>query len=248
MCDARAYAGKGWKGWLELPSRGSADVPAGAWVDLSHPLDEDMPRVAFFPVPRFERILSFPEHPLNVTEMQMCVHTGTHVDAPRHFFEDGPAFHEIPVERLSGSGVVWRIEKEPGSVIEPTDFVAAHPKVRAGDIVALDTGWSGRVGTDSYEDHPCLSVQAAQWLVEHKVKLLAVDFPTPDLAVRRRAKGFDWPVHHVLLSHGVLVSEHLTHLRTLAGQRVEFAFLALNIQGSDGSPARVMARPVQPAA
>jgi kynurenine formamidase len=36
----------------------------------------------------------------------MVVHVGTHVDSPRHFFNDGPAFREIPVTRLSGLGRV----------------------------------------------------------------------------------------------------------------------------------------------
>ena len=84
---------------------------------------------------------------------------------------------------------------------------------------------------------------AAQWLVERGVKLVGVDFATPDLAVDRRAEGFDWPVHHILLSHGVLIAEHLTNLHALAGRRIEAMFLALNIEGADGAPARVVARP-----
>jgi arylformamidase len=60
--------------------------------------------------------------------------------------------------------------------------------------------------------------------------------------VPRRPRGFDWPVHHVLLGHGVLIAEHLTNLRPLAGRRIEAMFLALAIEGSDGGPARVIAR------
>jgi kynurenine formamidase len=56
--------------------------------------------------------------------------------------------------------------------------------------------------------------------------------------------GFDWPVHHVLLGHGVLVAGHLRNLRPLAGRRIEAMFLALAIEGSDGGPARVAARAV----
>jgi kynurenine formamidase len=51
-------------------------------------------------------------------------------------------------------------------------------------------------------------------------------------------------VHQILLSQGVLVAEHLTNLRSLANQRVEAMFLALPIAGSDGAPARVLARPM----
>lgn len=53
-----------------------------------------------------------------------------------------------------------------------------------------------------------------------------------------KMKGFNWPVHHELLSHGVLISENLRGLEVLAGRRVEFLFLLLNIRGADGARAR----------
>jgi kynurenine formamidase len=80
--------------------------------------------------------------------------------------------------------------------------------------------------------------------VEHQVKLLGVDFSTPDLTAHKRPSGFTWPVHQILLSQGVLVAEHLTNLAPLANTRVEAMFLALPIAGSDGAPARVLARPL----
>src|SRR5690606_3695242 len=99
--------------------------------------------------------------------------------------------------------------------------------------------WAARVGDPSYEHHPSLSTEAAEWLVEQKVKLFACDFPTPDLVFHLRKPGFDWPVHHVLLGHGVLVCEQITGHEALAGSHVEFIFGALNVEGSDGAPARI---------
>jgi kynurenine formamidase len=111
-------------------------------------------------------------------------------------------------------------------------------------MVLLDTGWAQYINTEKYEDHPFLTIDAADWLVSHQVKLLGVDFSTPDLTAHKRPAGFTWPVHQILLSQGVLVAEHLTNLRSLANQRVEAMFLALPIAGSDGAPARVLARPL----
>jgi kynurenine formamidase len=68
--------------------------------------------------------------------------------------------------------------------------------------------------------------------------------PTPELPLHLRPPGFDWPVHHTLLRDGVLIAEQVTNTRSLAGQRAEFLFLPLNIVGSDGAPARVLARPI----
>jgi kynurenine formamidase len=185
-----------------------------------------------------------PADPLNVTEFGMVVHTGTHVDAPRHFFMDGPPMQDVPLERLCGAGVVWRLDKEERSLIEVADLERATPAIEPGDIVAIDTGWATRHGTASYDEHPSFSLDAAKWLVAKKAKLLACDFGTPDLPLHRRGADFDWPVHHELLAHGVIICEHLTGHGTLAGRRVEFAFSALGIKSSDGAPARVMAREI----
>jgi len=243
MCEA-PLRGTGWRGWIELPD----PVPCqadGEWLDLSHQLDEAMPRAAVFPPPRFRRLRCLPADPHNATEFSMVVHTGTHLDAPRHFFADGPAFHEIPLSRLHGPGVVWRLDCERDSTIEPAQLAAARPALQAGDILALDTGWTAHLGTEAYEHHPSLSPAAAEWLLEQRVKLLAVDFATPDLALHRRSPGFNWPVHHLLLGGGVLICEHLRGHAPLVSRRAEFVFNALNIEGSDGAPARVLARPMQ---
>jgi len=244
MCDSPAKNGyKGWRGWHSLPAA-SAGKPLGDWVDLTYPLSPEVPRIGSFDPPKFTRISEMPAKPLNVTRMELIVHTGTHVDSPRHFFLDGPAMEAIPVDRLMGPGVIVRMDKPAYGLIEPGDLERATPGIEPGDIVAIDTGWCDRWRTPDWDRQPSLSVEAAHWLLERRVKLLAVDTPTPDLPLDRRPPDFIWPVHRALLAHGVLIAEQLANLRALAGRRVEFIFSPLAIAGSDGSPARVLARPV----
>jgi kynurenine formamidase len=185
-----------------------------------------------------------PADPLNITRMEMVVHVGTHVDAPRHFLLDGPPMETVPLDRLMGPGVVVRLDQPVNGIIDATDLERAEPRVEPGDIVAIDTGWAERWGTPEWDHQPSLSIAAAYWLVERRVRLLAVDTPTPDLSIARRPPDFAWPIHHLLLGHGVLIAEQLANLRSLSGRRVEFLFAPLPIVGSDGSPARVLARPV----
>jgi kynurenine formamidase len=185
-----------------------------------------------------------PADPLNVTRVDLVVHVATHVDAPRHFLLDGPAMEAVPLDRLMGPGVVLRLEQRPNGIIEADDLARATPRIEPGDIVAINTGWATRWGTPDWDHQPSLSLDAAHWLVERRVKLLAVDTPTPDLPLERRPPNFTWPVHHLLLGHGTLIAEQLANLHTVSGQRVEFLFAPLPIAGSDGSPARVLARPV----
>lgn len=241
MCDGDHQRGRGWQGWRELPLL-TPCAATGPWIDLTYPLGPDVPRATVFPEPSFRLIKRLPCDPLNVTELQMVVHIGTHVDAPRHFFVDGPAFHEIALDRLCGPGFVLPVARRAGEAITVADLQPYEASVRPGDIVAIETGWSQYAGTPEYHDHPYLLPDAAQWLVDRGVKLVAFDVPTPDLPLSRRPPQYHWPAHHVLLGQGVLVSENVFGLTPFAGQRLEFAFLALNIQGSDGAPARVVAR------
>jgi kynurenine formamidase len=232
-----------WHGWPPLPPS-PAPAGTGPWCDLSHTLRPALSRVAGFPEARFERLYEMPRDPMNATTMAMVCHYGTHVDAPCHFIPGAPAVHEIPLDRLHGPGVVWRVDCAPGGAITAAQLARCTPALRPGDIVLLDTGWAERFGTPAYDDNPALAVDAAEWLVAQRTKLLGVDCVTPDLAVPRRPPGFDWPVHHVLLGHGVLIAENLCNLRPLAGRRIEAVFLGLAIEGSDGAPTRAVARAV----
>jgi kynurenine formamidase len=245
VCDsADSPPVAGWGGWTTIAAL-RPTIPAGDWVDLTWPLSPSVPRLASFPPPSIGRFKSMPEDPFNATELSMVVHVGTHVDSPSHFIVDGPAMHEVPLARLMGTGVVWRLDVPPEGLIEPDDLERMKPSVLPGDMVVIDTGLARYAGTPDYDRHAALSVAAAEWLLAHDVKLLAVDAPTPELPLTARAEGFDWPVHHTLLRNGVLIAEQVTNTTQLAGRRVELLFLPLNVVGGDGAPARVLGRPIQ---
>lgn len=241
MCDVSTKRSSGWKGWIELPPAQTL-VASGPWVDLSHPLSSDMPRQPFFPQPQFPLYRSRADFSLNIGQINMVVHVGTHVDSPRHRFNDGPAFEDVPLDRLSGPGLICRVEANEQGEIGPAQLEAACSLLQPGDILILNTGMHRVAHHPSYQQHPSLTTAGAQWLIDHQVKMLGVDTPTPELAHDRRRPDFDFPIHDLLLGHGVLISEHLTNLDGLSGRRVEVLCNALNIHGGDGAPARILAR------
>lgn len=244
VCDVEPHGRVGWRGWPARDKRRNSS-PIGDWVDLSHELHNDIPVPHFFPRPKFGRVMAMPADRLNVTRMEMACHTGTHVDAPSHFFMDAPDFQAIAFDRLHGLGVVWKVEVEPFGLITADQLAALRPSLNSGDMLMLYTGWSELWGTEAYWENPSLSEDAAEWLVTRGVTLLGVDFISPDMALPKRDRDFDWPIHKTLLSRGTLIAENVANLKSLAGQRVELLCLALNIQGADGSPARIAARAVE---
>lgn len=243
MCDQTHFKGTRWVGWNDVPAPVAATA-GGPWIDLSHRLTEELSAIPTYPRPKFEVWRAMPEWPANIMMMTMVVHHGTHLDAPNHFIADGPAFDAVPLERLWGPGVVWRFDKPEYGVIDVPDLEAARPLVRPGDIVLFDTGWAARVDTPAYERHPSLTQAAAEWLRNRRVKMIGVDFATPDLAPTNRHPGFWWPVHHTLLPHGILIAEHVANLHHLSNRRIEAIFAGLSIAGSDGAPVRALARAV----
>ncbi len=243
MCETAPKKTDGWNGWSTLPEP-RIGAGSGPWIDLSHRVTETLSRIPFFPPPVIRKIATKPPGNANITEVHMVVHHGTHLDAPCHFITDGPAMDEVPLERFYGQGVIWRVDAGDRAAISVADLERATPRMQEGDIVLIDTGWWRHVNTERYEEHPYISAEAAQWLVDRGAKLVGVDSSTPDMAVHYRPKDFNFPVHHTLLSHGVLIAEHLTNLTPLAGRRVEIMFLGINIAGSDGAPARPIARAV----
>lgn len=244
MCDRSGMTPRtGWVGWSEAPNA-QIHSTIGEWQDLTHHFSAGVPRSAMFPAPTISLFASMPEKPLNISRLDTIVHIGTHVDAPNHFFADGPAMEEIPLDRLIGSGAVIGLELPELAEITVKDLEKAEPSILEGDIVAIHTGWETTWGTERWNRHPCLSQEAAEWFVGMKVRLVAFDTATPDLAFDRRGPDFDFPIHQMLLKHGVLIAEQVAHLGALVGSRVEFMFCPIPIAGCDGAPARVLARRV----
>ena len=214
-----------------------------ALIDLTHPFRSGMYSQRIFPPIKVERCIKIEERRLNVTCVDFAVHSGTHVDAFRHFVADGQAIDAIPLESFAGPAVCWAVEREAGEEITVADLEGSSPACEPGDMVFISTGW-GRFfheDPDRYRVHPYLSHAAAGWLVERRVKLCCFDLPTPDQPEAGRPPGFDWPVHHALLENGVLIAEHLANLEQVAGRRFSAYAFPIPFQGGDGSPVRVVA-------
>lgn len=244
MCDTpETDTGVEWLGWNEPPSK-RPRAGNGAWTDLTYPLSPSVPRWAMFDAPKFTRIARIPDQRANITQMDIVVHMGTHVDAPVHFCVNGPGMEAIPLKRLMGEGVVIRLELSACEAITADQLAAAAPTIEPGNIVAIDTGWKARWKTPDWSRHPYLSAEATDWLVDKHVKVVVVDTMDPDLPYDLRPDDFNLPVHCALLQRGILIAEQVANLDVLSGQRVEFLFGALPIADCDGAPSRVLARAV----
>ena len=88
-------------------------------VDLSYPLCSttprfpDAPAVALEALERAEDPQSKGRRSLNVTLFSMMVHTGTHMDAPFHFFTSGLTIDRVPLDQCIGPAALIDLGERP---------------------------------------------------------------------------------------------------------------------------------------
>jgi len=211
-------------------------------VDLSHVIYDGMPKIPALPEVHVKKFFSLEKgHPLNVTELSLPCHAGTHVDAPVHIVPNGKSIGELPVDAFVGPGAVISVQKRGGETVTSADLEASGIPVNRDDILMLHTGWDTKFETPEYHLHPYLSIDAAEWIVKKGVKLFGIDCITVDLPTPLRQKGFDFPVHQMLLGNEVLIAENVTNLGVILGKKTRILALPLKIKGSDAGHARIIA-------
>ncbi|MBN1908095.1 MAG: cyclase family protein [Pirellulales bacterium] len=208
-------------------------------VDLTHPLEHGQPN---FPLdPKLSIVVHNTVGSIgyNITQISMSTHQGTHLDAPRHFFDDGRPVDAIPLERFFG--VTSLVDLAPGSALAPEqpitlDMLRPHAeKFQPGAKIVYRTGWDREFGKpEFFSDFPSLTLEAAEWIAGQKIELLGMDTPTP---------GNEWKeIHLALLGPGVeiVIVEGLANLDLLP-ERFTLAAFPLKIKDRDGSPIRAVA-------
>lgn len=171
---------------------------------------------------------------VNVSRLSCSVHTGTHVDAPHHFLNDGRTVEGLSLEALIGPAWVAAIPPEVSLVTAAVlEQAAIPPEVRR---LLLKTRNSALWKQDSGRFHPdfvAIAPDGAEWIVARGMVLVGVDY----LSVAPFQDSD--PTHHVLLRAGVVILEGVDLSDVEAGA-YELYCLPLKLVGSDGAPARAV--------
>ena len=208
--------------------------PAMKLIDVSVPLDATLPTYPGntpYSLEAVKRIARGDSS--NVSTLHMSAHTGTHVDAPRHFFDTAPGAEALPLEMLIGRARVVEVTSRKAIGADELAKIDLSEDVR----VLIKTSNSRWWGTPEFHaDYVGVSESGARFLVDHGIKVVGVDY----LSVEQ-FKTPGAPAHHVLLGAGVIVIEGL-NLRDVEPGVYEMLCLPLSVVGSDGAPARVVLR------
>jgi arylformamidase len=165
----------------------------------------------------------------NVSELCCGVHTGTHVDAPRHFIDGADAIETLDVEVLCGPGVVVDMRH-----VERWIDAEALARVDLAGVtrVVFATRNSRIWSTGSFTaDYVSIAPDAAELLVAAGVRLVGIDY----LSVGPPE------THRVLLGASVVCVEGLDLTGVEPGEYEVFCG-PIKLDSSDGAPARVLLR------
>ena len=218
------------------------DIDIGSLIDLSHRLNSNALVYPGDPVFTCRPFASIETDGYSVQAISMGSHTGTHVDAPSHFFTEGKTIDQIPLSTFVGNGLVIDLaSKGPRQKIVWDDLAAYAGQMKEGVILLLYTGWSKHWCTPKYYEHPFLDRDAAERIVVRGIRVLGVDTLNPDETCLDGTVGEGFGVHEVILGAGGVIAENLTNLNGLIGRDVMVSLIPLNLDGSDGSPIRAFA-------
>ncbi len=213
-------------------------MTAEDWIDVSVPLRSGMVHWPDNPPVSIERMLDIERGDVaNVSKLSMGAHTGTHMDAPLHFFRTGKGLDTMPLTATIGRARVIEI-RDPESI----KLEELRPyQIQRRERVLFKTRNSTRCWhTDDFvEDFVYISQEAARYLAVQQVQTIGVDY----LSVG----GFftdGVETHHALLEAGIWIIEGLNLSKVEPGI-YELICLPLKIKESDGAPARAILRFVE---
>ena len=175
----------------------------------------------------------------NTHRIVLGSHSGTHVDAPLHFYEGAEGIEQIDLAQICGDMVVVDLtHMKAGQVVKLEDVL----EVEIGRRMLFRFDWFKKWKTEGYyKDFPYFSMDAVCYLVEKGMQVMALDTPSPDDGSSIARKD-DSPVHKFLLKNGVVIIEYLNNTDRLKQEKNYQLFaLPLKIKDCDGAPARIIA-------
>lgn len=167
----------------------------------------------------------------NVSRLIMGTHTGTHVDAPQHFFDGSAPVDTLALDLLLGRARVVDVPRRGGITVEDLAGAGLREDLRVLLKTPNSALWNGSAFK---QDYTHLTEAAARYLVDQGVKVVGIDY----LSIEQFKKA-GAPAHRALLSQGVIIIEGLNLSEAEPGM-YELYCLPLRIAGADGAPARVV--------
>lgn len=209
------------------------------FVDLSWELSDESPIYPGDPEPH----ITYGTHTLekdgyNLSGVYTGTQTGSHVDAPFHFMNEGDTIDKMEVDFFFGPAVVVRAtDKKAEDEITMEDMKPYIDKIGPGTIVLFNTNWYKNRGKEEFYSHPYVAGEVAEWMVERGVRFIGIDTMNADSSTKGK-----FPVHDLFAEKRLMIGENWAYLDQIDFEDgLYVAAFPLKIKGVDGSPVRAVA-------
>lgn len=211
------------------------------YIDISLPLSPDLPVwPGSLPI-AFDKVYDMDKgDPHTDTDLHLSAHSGTHIDAPGHFIKGGNSLSDIALERLVGPSLVVALP-DSVDVIGAGDLKRLNiPEGTARLLIKTRNSalWATGV-TEFHEDFVALGSDAAQWIVNHGIDLVAIDY----LSIQPFHHGPE--THHIILGAGIVAVEGVD-LSLVEPGHYDLICLPLKLIGTEGGPVRALLKRTAP--
>ena len=152
----------------------------------------------------------------NLSAIHMSVHTGTHIDAPKHFSEEGKTIDEIRLNTFTGKCTVISANR----ILTGEDMDEILPRCRRRILI-------------HGEGNAFLSASAARVIADSKVVLVGIDTnsiaPEYEVAI----------AHRILCDAGIAILENLD-LSDISDGEYEICAFPIKLGGLEAAPCRAI--------
>lgn len=231
----------------------STSVPVTRVYDLTHVTGPDFPMFYGAEQPRIEQLTSIADDGFYKNRLTLDEHTGTHMDAPAHFIEDGATADELDPSALFAPLVVIDISAkaadDPDAVVTDGDIAAweaIHGTIPDRAFVAMYSSWDAKVNdpeafinldADNVQHFPGWSGGAVSFLVgERTVVGIGTDTASLD-----PGNSSDFQAHVTALGAGLYGLENLANLGVVPPVGTTVVVGGPKHLHASGGPSRVLA-------
>lgn len=211
-------------------------------VDLSVVLDAGTQVYPGDPQPGFSVATRIETDGYNLLDVHIGSQSGTHVDSPYHFKDDGLRLEDCDLSLFVGPGIFIDVRgHEPRQPIEMRDIAPYEDRLGPRTIAVFHTGWSRHYGTVSYFDHPFLDANACERMLNNGVRTFALDGINLDETILDDREP-NFSCHLQIADAGGIICENLTNLAAVDFEDPIVSLLPVRFGGdADGAPCRAVA-------
>lgn len=167
----------------------------------------------------------------NVSSLSFGSHTGTHIDVPKHFIDNGKTLEEVTPDRFIGKAKVFDMQNIVS--IKKEDLITKN--IQNGDYILFKTENSKRLKDSEFnKEFVSLTEDGAKYLAEKEISLVGIDY----LSIQSYYAK-DSNVHLTLLGNNIIILEGID-LTDIREGKYELIALPLKIKEGNGSPVRAV--------